>query len=83
MNSGGFWWPWISPSVSRPSPGKSATKAASSGVEDILVALRTCGIDVPGATHERITDRDGPDRLRLWLPRAATATSAEELFDGS
>ncbi|MFE2062775.1 hypothetical protein ACFXDH_10255 [Streptomyces sp. NPDC059467] len=53
------------------------------GVEDILVALRTCGIDVPGATHERITDRDGPDRLRLWLPRAATATSAEELFDGS
>lgn len=53
------------------------------GVEDILVALRTRGIDVPDATHEPITDRDGPDLLRLWLPRAATATSAEELFDGS
>ncbi|WP_189320854.1 hypothetical protein [Streptomyces flaveus] len=48
--------------------------------EDILLVLAARGLDVPDEIRERIIGCDDPDLLRLWLTRAVTAPSAEEIF---
>ncbi|MET9516127.1 hypothetical protein [Streptomyces sp. NPDC002994] len=49
-------------------------------MEDILLLLTQRGIDVPDDTCERITACIDLDTLGVWLTRAITVSSAEDLF---
>jgi hypothetical protein len=46
----------------------------------LLEFLEARGIDVPDESRERITGCTDPKQLEIWVRRAATATSVEELF---
>lgn len=60
--------------------GLAAGKAAGKA-DDIITFLRARGIEVTEDTRERITSCTDIDRLDTWVRRAATVSSAEELFD--
>ncbi|MDQ0992879.1 hypothetical protein [Streptomyces sp. V3I7] len=47
---------------------------------DVLLVLDARGVQVPADVLDRITDCTDPDVLRRWLVRAATASSAGEIF---
>ncbi|MET7645692.1 hypothetical protein ABZS83_19015 [Streptomyces sp. NPDC005426] len=55
---------------------------AEGRAEGLLLLLDARGIDVTGATRERIRTCKDPQLLHHWLHRAATAASAEEVFAG-
>ncbi|MFJ4655067.1 hypothetical protein ACIP5Y_27645 [Nocardia sp. NPDC088792] len=46
----------------------------------MLTVLEARGIEVSATTRERITQCVDPALLEVWLRRAVTAESAEELF---
>ncbi|KPI25797.1 hypothetical protein OV320_7272 [Actinobacteria bacterium OV320] len=46
----------------------------------ILTVLEQRGIDVPADARQRITECGDLEILHAWLVRAATATSAAEIF---
>ncbi|WP_406442666.1 hypothetical protein OHB14_27380 [Streptomyces sp. NBC_01613] len=48
--------------------------------EDVLLVLEARGLDVSDEILERITGCADSDLLRRWFTRAATATTAEEIF---
>jgi hypothetical protein len=47
--------------------------------EDILMVLTTRGIPVPAEIERQIAGCSDPALLSLWLKRAVTASSAEEV----
>jgi PD-(D/E)XK nuclease family transposase len=47
----------------------------------VLTVLRVRGVEVPDATRERILAQKDPERLRLWLEKAAVAASVGEVID--
>jgi hypothetical protein len=49
-------------------------------VEVVLIVLEARGIDVPEEVRERLTRCADPEILHRCLARAATATSAAEIF---
>jgi hypothetical protein len=53
---------------------------AESKAEDVLEFLDARGITVTDAERERVLACTDLDTLRTWVRRAATVTSAEELF---
>jgi len=57
-----------------------AEAQAKSRAESILTVLEARGVDVPQAVRERITGCDDLEILHRWLRRAATASSADEIF---
>ncbi|MEU3780259.1 hypothetical protein [Streptomyces sp900129855] len=46
----------------------------------VLTVLEQRGIDVPADARQRIADCGDLEMLHAWLLRAATATSAAEIF---
>ncbi|MFC7479935.1 hypothetical protein ACFQX7_07655 [Luedemannella flava] len=46
----------------------------------MLAVLEARGIDVPATARDRIADCTDLDQLDTWIRRAATATTADELF---
>ncbi|WP_017240299.1 hypothetical protein [Streptomyces sp. SS] len=46
----------------------------------ILLVLEQRGLDVPDDVRDRVTGCADPETLRVWLTRAVTAASAEEIF---
>ncbi|MFJ2897676.1 hypothetical protein ACIO87_22655 [Streptomyces sp. NPDC087218] len=48
--------------------------------EGILLILKVRGIPTTDEFHEKITNCTDPQLLRQWLNRAATATTADEVF---
>ncbi|GAA1801625.1 hypothetical protein GCM10009682_24420 [Luedemannella flava] len=46
----------------------------------VLAVLEARGIDVPATARDRIADCTDLDQLDTWIRRAATATTADELF---
>lgn len=56
--------------------GKAEGKA-----EDVLAFLAARGLDVPDDARARIIECADVEQLDLWVRRAATATSVNDLFD--
>ncbi|MPY98249.1 MAG: hypothetical protein GEU97_09660 [Actinophytocola sp.] len=54
--------------------------AAAAKADSVLTVLAARGITVPGAARVRITQCADLDQLDTWVRKAATATSAEDLF---
>ncbi|MEU5703177.1 hypothetical protein ACFFS2_27925 [Streptomyces aurantiacus] len=48
--------------------------------ENILIVLDARGFVGPGEIRERVTACDDPELMRHWLARAATVSSADEIF---
>lgn len=46
----------------------------------VIMVLDARGVDVPEAARTRITECTDPEQLDLWVHRAATADSADDLF---
>lgn len=46
----------------------------------VLAVLDARGIAVPNAARTRIGESDDPHQLEVWVRRAATANSVEDLF---
>jgi hypothetical protein len=53
---------------------------AEGRAEDILLILATRGIEVPESARERITTCADLEVLRMWLARAVSAETSEDLF---
>ncbi|CCK28227.1 hypothetical protein BN159_3848 [Streptomyces davaonensis JCM 4913] len=53
---------------------------AESRAEDILLILDTRGVEVPESVRDRITTCTDLDELRVWLTRALTVDSVDDLF---
>jgi len=53
---------------------------AEGRAESIIDFLETRGIKVPEADRARITTCQDIDQLTVWVRRAATVTSVDELF---
>jgi hypothetical protein len=47
---------------------------------DVLIVLDARGIEVPEDVRERITSCTELDRLETWIRRAATVSTAQDLF---
>ncbi|HSF42273.1 MAG TPA: hypothetical protein VLT87_20895 [Thermoanaerobaculia bacterium] len=47
----------------------------------LLIVFRARGIAVPDGARERILAEKDPERLRLWLEKAAVATSVAAVLD--
>ncbi|MFK4143007.1 hypothetical protein [Streptomyces filamentosus] len=54
---------------------------AEGRADAILLVLEQRGLDVPAAVRDRVTSCDDPELLRLWLARAVTVATAEEIFE--
>ncbi|GHF91473.1 hypothetical protein ACFFSH_19060 [Streptomyces filamentosus] len=54
---------------------------AEGRADAILLVLEQRGLDVPAAVRARVTSCDDPELLRLWLARAVTVATAEEIFE--
>ncbi|AOT60486.1 MULTISPECIES: hypothetical protein [Streptomyces] len=53
---------------------------ARRAARDVLTVLKQRGLEVPEVVRERITDTQDLELLHLWLVRAVTASSTDELF---
>ncbi|ROQ68537.1 hypothetical protein EDD93_3006 [Streptomyces sp. 840.1] len=53
---------------------------AQGRAQSLLLILEVRGVVVTDEMREKITDCTGPGRLSEWLQRAATASSAEDVF---
>jgi hypothetical protein len=54
---------------------------AKGKAEDVLAVLDARGVDVPDDARARITECSDLDQLDIWVRRAATADSINDLFD--
>ncbi|MFE5548411.1 hypothetical protein ACFQ71_31935 [Streptomyces sp. NPDC056534] len=59
--------------------GRTEGRARASA-DAILLVLEQRGLDVPDDVRARVTACDDLETLRLWLTRAVTAATAEEIF---
>jgi predicted transposase YdaD len=48
----------------------------------LLLVLRSRGIDVPAAAARRIDAERDDARFEVWIRRAATATTIDDVFNG-
>ena len=48
--------------------------------EDVLDVLHARGIALPAAARTRILTQKDPKQLKIWLKKAAVATSIDDLF---
>jgi hypothetical protein len=46
----------------------------------VLTVLRVRGVAVPAAARKRILAQKDPEQLKIWLEKAAVATSLDDLF---
>jgi len=46
----------------------------------ILIVLAARGVDVPPKVREQVQSCTDIDQLNIWIDRAATATSLDEVF---
>jgi hypothetical protein len=49
--------------------------------EDVVDVLRARGIAVSAVVRKRILAQKDPKQLKLWLKKAAVATSIDDLFN--
>lgn len=54
---------------------------ASGGAKSILTVLKARGVEVPDDIRVQITSCTDSDQLLVWVERAATARTVEDLFD--
>jgi len=54
---------------------------AETAARDVLTVLRARGLAVPDAARERILAQKDPERLELWLEKAAVAASVDAVLD--
>jgi hypothetical protein len=57
------------------------TNFAKGEARAILLLLASRGIKVPREVHERITSCTDPAQLEIWVIRAASVATAEDLFE--
>lgn len=50
-------------------------------IRALLIILPACGITLATTERERITTCTDTDQLDIWVTRAATATTAADIFD--
>jgi hypothetical protein len=60
-------------------PGREEGRAAGEA-RALLLVLRSRGIDVPDAAARRIEDERDDGRFEMWIRRAATATTIDDVF---
>ncbi len=54
---------------------------AEGAASALLTVLQARGLAVPDSFRERILSQKDPERLKLWLKRAAVATSVAAVLD--